>query len=51
MKQLERTDRELYYPEDYMSDSQYQAYCEEWEKSIGEYDEWQDRKRKEKMER
>lgn len=50
MIQLERTDREPYYPEDDMTAEQYQAYCEEWEDMVGEYDEWQDRKRKERME-
>lgn len=50
MKQIERTSHEPYYPEDDMTDEQYQAYCEEWEESMGEYDEYQDRKRKERKE-
>ena len=45
---LERTDEEPYFPEDDMTDEEYEAYCERMDKEIGERDEYIDRLRKER---
>ncbi|MDE5886726.1 MAG: hypothetical protein K2H46_03965 [Muribaculaceae bacterium] len=48
MKQIERTDEEPYFPEDDMTDEEYETYCERMDKEIGERDEYYDKLRKER---
>lgn len=50
MKYLERTDEEPYYPEDYMTDEEYEEYCHKMDMEIGEFDEHIDRIRKKEKE-
>lgn len=50
MKQIERTDEEPYYPEDDMTDEEYEAYCERLDREAGEYDEYLDMLRKKRKE-
>ena len=45
---LERTDEEPYSPLDYMTDEEYEAYCERMDRIEGERDEYIDRLRKER---
>lgn len=51
MIQLERTDEEPYYPEDDMTEEDYEALCESTDRMEAELDEYYDRLRKERMER
>lgn len=48
MRQLERNDQEPYYPEDSMTDEEYEALLTKEENSIGEYEEWLDNQRRER---
>lgn len=50
MKQFERTEEEPYYPEDDMTDEEYEAYCDRADMAIGEIDEHIDRMRKKRKE-
>ena len=45
---LERTSEEPYYPEDYMTDEEYEALCEKRDRIEGERDEYIDKLRKER---
>lgn len=47
MIQIERNDEEPYYPEDYMTDEEYEALCERMDRTQGERDEYLDMLRKE----